>query len=113
LDGNYRGESVNNVIACDVNVIKRSMHNKQTVDMPILSVDDSVDDSIEQSSNCDTEAKLNKTLINTDVINCELFTCKPGDFTQLIEEQMNDETLNHAFSLARQGKGCYVINNGL
>jgi Integrase zinc binding domain len=26
---------------------------------------------------------------------------------------MNDETLNHEFSLAWQGKVCYVINNGL
>jgi len=31
----------------------------------------------------------------------------------LIDEQLNDESLNNAFSLARQGKGCYVINTGL
>ena len=113
FDGNHQGESINNVRACDVNVITRSMHNKQAVDRPILRADDSVDDSIEQSSNCDTEAELNETFINTDVINCELFSSKSGGVTQLIDEQINDETLNHAFSLAQQGKGCYVINNGL
>ena len=47
------------------------------------------------------------------MIDCELLSDKHGSVRQLITEQLSDETLKQPFSLARLGKGGYVVNNGI
>jgi len=90
----YQTDHVNNVPDCHVNVITRSMHNKQMVNDISNNIDDINDCPFDQSSNLDPDADSNETFVNTDVINCELFVDKHGNINQLIDEQ-----LCHVFTL--------------
>jgi hypothetical protein len=105
----YQPDMGNQFTTGEVNVVTRSMQNERAATSGLSSNKDVID----QSSNLHTDADSDDAFIFTDIIDCELFSGKHDSVNQLIEEQMNDETLNNAFSLARQGKGCYVISDGL
>ena len=73
---------------------------------PPITDDDEIDSRIEEGNN-------NESYINLDKVDDGLVAFDSSDWAALVEEQKADETLKSAFSLARRGKGGYLINNGV
>lgn len=95
----------------DVSAVTRSMALAQSNDVDIKSNDvtHDVDGVNHDAIDCGNDGDM---FINPDHVE-DVINFQSSDTVSLVNEQTNDETLKPAFALARQGKGGYIVNDGL